>query len=154
MRLIVRTPLLTVALVLMSACDPGMTIRQGVPNEGSGANTSVAIHVRTINPLIGETWYAPEVTITNLSDSPITLTAVELVAQRSTLQNKPRRSGIYPLEIPPRRTETLDIWFALADTVKKTFQEPAELRMHYRSGSKEQIAQTTLIGGPLDTGAR
>jgi hypothetical protein len=138
----------------MAACDRGMTIRQDVPNEGREANTSVAIHVRATNPLIGETWYAPEVEITNLSGSPITVITVELVAQRATLQNKPRRSGTYPLEIPPRQTETLDIWFELADTVKKTLQEPAELRMHYRSGSKEQIAQTSLIGGPLDAGTR
>jgi hypothetical protein len=59
------------------------------------------------------------------------------------LQNKPRRSGTYPLEIPPRQTETLDIWFELADTVKKTFQEPAELRMHYRSGSV--VARSKLL---------
>ena len=93
----------------MAACDRGMTIRQDVPNEGREANTSVAIHVRAINPLIGETWYPPEIEITNLSGSPITVTTVELVAQPATLQNKPRRSGTYPLEIPPRQTETLDI---------------------------------------------
>jgi hypothetical protein len=149
----VRT-LLPLMLVLMTACDPGMTIRQNAASAGNGANPSVAIHVKASHPLISETWYAPGVEITNQSDSPITVTSVELYAQHATIHNKPRRSGTYPLEIPAKGTETLDVWFDLADTVKKTFHDPAELRMYYRSGSKEQIAQTSLIGGRLDTGTR
>jgi hypothetical protein len=141
-------------LALMVACDPGMTIRQADPSAGSAANGGVTIHVRTSHPLIGEPSYAPEVEIANVSNSPINVTSVELVAKRGTFQNKPRRSGTYPVEVLPGKTEPLDVWFDLSDDVKKTFVEPAELRVHYRSGSTEQIAGAILVGGSLDTAAR
>jgi hypothetical protein len=144
--------LLTALLVLTIACDPGMTIRQ-TSSLGATNGAGVAVYVKTSHPLIGETWYAPEVKVTNSSDSPITVTRVELTTQRATYTNKPRSSGTYPLIVPPRETEALDIWFDLHDDVKKTFQQSAELRAHYRSSGKEEIAQSNIIGGPLNTSA-
>jgi hypothetical protein len=126
-----------------------MTIRQEDPSAGIAANTNVVIHVRTTHPFIGETWYAPGVEVQNVSNSPVSVAKVELVARRTTFQNKPFRSGTYPAEIPPGSAATLDVRFDLADPVKKTFQEPVELRVYYRSGSKEQVAHTNLIGGSL-----
>ena len=142
--------LLTALLVLTVACDPGMTIRQ---TSSPGATSGVVVDVKTSHPFIGQKLYAPGVKVTNSSDSPITVTGVELIAQGATLTNKPRRSGAYPLIIPPRQTQGLDIWFDLHDDVKKTFQESAELRVHYRSRGKEEIVQSTIIGGPLNTSA-
>jgi hypothetical protein len=116
--LIART-FLSFVLVLMAACDPGMTIRQADQDAGSAAKVGVAIHVTTDHPFIGETWYEPGVEIENSSDSPITVTSVELAAHRTTFQNKPRRSGTYRLEVPPGRTGTLDIRFDLAEGIQK-----------------------------------
>lgn len=148
--------LLGATAVLVVACDPGMTIRQTkssgeVTNGGHAASPQVAIDVKTSHPLIGETWYAPQVRITNSSDSPITVTSIELTARRTTYANKPPQPGIYPLVVSPGKTEALLVWFDIGDAVKKTFQQPAELRVHYRSGSKEEIARTSIVGGPLDT---
>jgi len=51
-------------------------------------------------------------------------------------------------------TETLDIWFDLASGVRETFfRQPADLRVHYRSGGREETAHATAIGSPLDTSA-
>ena len=51
-------------------------------------------------------------------------------------------------------TETLDIWFDLASGVRETFfRHPADLRVHYRSGGREETAHVTAIGSPLDTSA-
>ena len=144
--------LLAALLVVTVACDPGMTIRQ-TSSPGATNGAGVAVSVKTSHPFIGTRWYAPEVKVTNSSDSPITVTGVELTAQHATLTNKPRRSGTYPLIVPPRETRALDIWFDLQGGVNKTFQESAELRVHYRSHGKEEIVQSTIIGGPLDTSA-
>jgi hypothetical protein len=52
------------------------------------------------------------------------------------------------LIVAPGETAALDIKFDLRDEVKKTFQQPAELRVHYRNGEKEEIVQAKLVGGP------
>ena len=114
---------------------------------------AVGIHVKTSHPLIGQTWYAPEVKVTNPSDSPITITSVELVTRRETYANKTARPGTYPLVIQPGSTEIIDVGFRLNDDVKKTFfQQSAALRLRYRTGNKEEIAYATIIGGRLDIG--
>jgi hypothetical protein len=137
--------LLSVLLVLAIGCDPGMTIRQ-THSLGAADGTSVAVHVNSSHPLIGETWYAPVVTVTNSSDSPIAVTGVELGAGDVTYANKTRRPGTYPLLVPSGKTEALDTWFDLHDGVKRTFQQSAEIRVHYRRGGKEEIARANLIG--------
>ncbi len=144
--------LITVSLLLV-ACDPGMTIRQIKASNGTSAR--ITLNVKTEHPLIGHTWYVPQVTVTNSSDSPFTITSVELVAKRGTYVNKPRRPGSYPLDVPPGKTEILDIWFDLTDDVKETFfRQPAELRVHYKSRDQDETAHVSVIGGPLDTSAR
>ena len=142
---------ITVSLLLV-ACDPGMTIRQIKTSNGTSAQ--ITLNVKTEHPLIGETSYVPQVTVTNNSDSSITITSVELVAKRGTYANKPLQPGSYPLAVPPGKTETLDIRFDLADYVKKTFfRQPAELQVHYKSRSQGETARVSVIGGPLDTSA-
>jgi hypothetical protein len=115
--------LFSAILLLMDACDPGMTIRQNksLSRAGGAAMPAVAIHVKTSHPLIGQTCYAPEVKVTNPSDSPITITSVELVTRRETYANKTARPGTYPLVIQPGSTEIIDVGFRLNDDVKKTF---------------------------------
>ena len=99
-------------------------------------------------------WYAPDTKVTNSSESPITVTGVELIARGVTYANRPGRPGTYPLIVFPGETDALDIWFDLHDDVKKTFQQSAELRVHYRGGDIEEVAQVKIIGGPLNTNAR
>ncbi len=143
--------LITVSLLLV-ACDPGMTIRQ--IKASNGTSEPITIEVKTEHPLIGHTFYAPQVTLINGSDSPITITSVELTAKRGTYANNPVRPGSYPSTVPPGKTETLDIWFDLADDVKETFfRQPAELRVHYRSRGRDETAQVSVVGGHLDTSA-
>jgi hypothetical protein len=141
--------LITVSLLLV-ACDPGMTIRQ--IKASNGTSDPITIEIKTQHPLIGHTWYVPQVMVTNGSDSPITITSVELAAKRRTYANKPRQPESYPSAVPPGKTETLDIWFDLADDVKETlFRQPAELRVHYTSRGRDETAHVSVIGGPLDT---
>ena len=130
---------MTALLFLTIACDPGMTIRQ-TSSLGATNGASLVVNIKTSHPLIGETWYAPEIKVTNSSASPTTVMGVELTTRRGTYPNKPRRSETYPLIVPSRETKALDIWFDLHDDVKKTFQQSAQLRVHYRSSGKEQIA--------------
>jgi len=137
---------------LTIGCDPGMVIRQ-TSSLGAAGGASVVVYVKTSHPLIGETWYAPGVEVTNSSDSPITVTSVELAARSVTYANNPGRAGTYPLIVPPGKTEALDIWFDLHDDVKNTFQQPAELRVHYRSSGTEKIARANIMGGSQNTNA-
>jgi hypothetical protein len=143
--------LLAVSLLLV-ACDPAITIRQIKASNATSA--LVTIEVKSDHPLIGHTRYVPRVSVTNGSDSPITITSVELDAKRGTYANKPRQPASYPLLVPPGKTESLDIWFDLTDDVKKTFfRQPAELRVHYRSRDRDETAHASVIGGHLDTSA-
>ncbi len=143
--------LITVSLLFV-ACDPGMTIRQ--VKASNGTSDAITIEVKTEHPLIGHTFYAPQVTVTNDSDSPITITSVELAAKRGTYPNKPLHSGSYPSAVPPGKTETLDVWFDLADDVRNTFfRQPAELQVHYRSRGRDETSLVSIIGGPLNTSA-
>jgi hypothetical protein len=106
--------------------DPSNTIPVKRRWCGDGGST---IHVKASHPLISQIWYAPEVKVTNSSDSPITITSAELITRRETYANKTARPGTYPVVIQPGSTETLDVGFHLNDDVKKTFfQQSVELR--------------------------
>jgi hypothetical protein len=138
--------------LLLAACDPGITIRQ--IKASNGTSDPMRVEVKTGHPLIGQTFYAPHVTVTNDSDSLITITSVELAAKRGTYANKPLHSGSYPSAVSRGKSETLDIWFDLADGVKNMFfRQPAELQVHYRSRGRDETAHVSVIGGPLDTSA-
>jgi hypothetical protein len=147
-----RKPYLITIELLLVACDPAITIRQIMPSNGTSA--PITINVKAQHPMIGNTGYVPQVTVTNGSDSPIAVISVELSTKTGTYVNKPRQLGSCPTQVPPGTTETLDIWFDLANGVRKTFfQQPADLRVHYRSGGREETAHVTVIGGPFDTSA-
>jgi hypothetical protein len=55
------------------------------------------------------------------------------------------------VKIASRTTKPVEVFFDLPDSVKKMFAESAELRICYQSNGKEQVAQTSLIGGPPET---
>lgn len=137
---------LTALLALTVGCDPGMTIRQ---NSAPEVTNRVAVYVKAGHPLVGETWYAPQVKVANFSDAPITVTSVELATQRATYVNKLPRAGAYPVTVPVRETQVLEIRFDLNDSVRKTFQQAGDIRVHYVSKGKKAIAVASVIGGPL-----
>lgn len=55
--------------------------------------------------------------------------------------------GSYPVIVPPRETVALYVGFEFHDEIRSVFEEPAELRVHYRSGEKDEIAEARLVGG-------
>jgi hypothetical protein len=141
------------AAILTIGCDPALTIHQVEPSEAVSATQKVTIQVKTMHQLIGETWYAPQVKVTNSTGASITVTQVELTTGKATYENKPSRTGSYPFPISPGETQVLDVWFHLNDSVRNTFHTPTHLRVHYRSGDKDMIADSTIVGARLDTSA-
>ncbi|MGA8090343.1 MAG: hypothetical protein WCA10_23925 [Terracidiphilus sp.] len=139
---------MTAMLVLTTACDPGMMIRQS-PSPHASSGASLSIHIKTSHSFTGATWYAPEVEITNPSGAPVTVTSVELIAGRITYQNK--RTETYHLRVTPKATKVLDVWFDLQEDVKRTFRQPAALRVNYRINHEDGFAESGIIGGSLDT---
>ena len=152
MRNTMRALLITVVFFCV-ACDPGMTIRQKkFSDETTKQQTTTGgqtiIDIKTSHVLIGETKYVPQVSITNASDSSITVTSVELISLGTAFANNPRQLGLYPLVVKPRATGGLLVWFDLNNDVKRTFRQPAELRVHYLRDNKNQIASATIVGTP------
>jgi hypothetical protein len=152
-------PLASILLVLPFAlflgCDPGMTVRQ-INSTVDSKKTSVVvppemtIEIKTTHQLIGEGWYDPQVKVKNSSDSPITITRVELVAQAATYENQPRAAESYPLTLPARSTASLDIGFRFNQGVNRVFKKPAELRIHYLTGGHDGLTRITVAAGPLN----
>jgi len=94
--------LLVVTFALFAGCDPGITIRQinstADPKKKAAVVTpEIMIQVKTAHQLTGEGWYDTEVEVKDSSDSPITITSVELHTQGVTCENKPRAKKTYPL---------------------------------------------------------
>ncbi len=140
----------------MVACDPGMIVRQAsYPGKGRASGSApaemVVVSVRTVSQLVGETWYDPDITVTNNSESPIVVTEVELLAQGKTFAGDSRRTGASPLTIQPESVGSLEVSFRLdADVKKMFFRRPAELLVHYRSGAEQKIARARIVGANLD----
>lgn len=142
--------------VLMVACDPGMIIRQeSYPSKGSSGGFApaeqVIVSVKTVNQLIGETWYDPKITVTNNSESPIIVTGIELFVQGKTYARDSTRTGASPLIIQSGSVRSLEVSFRLdADVKKMFFRHPAELLVHYQIGVDQKTARTRIVGANLD----
>lgn len=138
------------ALASLFACDPGIKIHQvnSSTSTSQTPNSPVTVKVSTEDQFIGETWYAPHASITNSSDSEIIVQRVELITTNNKYPNKPFHQK-YPLRVPPGGMEPLETYFTLNEPVYKTFKQPAELRVHYRSKDRDQVAVATIGGGKL-----
>jgi len=149
----VRTVFAAFALtlpLLIVACDPGVTIRQADSRTETGKRSSVLLHVKSTHQLIGNTWYAPRVTVTNTSEAPVLVTGIELATRQKIYSDGSPQPQDFPEEVLPRQAQNFTVLFRLDDAVYKTFREPAELRVHYRYGSSEDTARTAVVSGPLD----
>jgi hypothetical protein len=132
-----------------------MTVRQinsfvQSENVPATAIPELSVDVKTTHQLIGENWYSPQTTAKNTSDLPVTIIRVELVANGTTFENKPRVPSYYPLSVPAHGTATLDVNFRFSDGVHKVFKNPSELRIHYSSHQGPGLARITVVGGPLN----
>lgn len=109
----------------------------------------VRIEINTTRQFIGERWYAPRITFINHSSSKVMVTSAELVTSVGVYSNN-ARAGAYPVEIPQGETRVLEINFQLNEYVKRTFQNAAEVRVHFQAGNREQVITKNVIGGRLD----
>src|SRR5438128_9932832 len=118
-----RRKLRTIILIALpcigiAACDPAMTIheRQGgnsrIPSTVS-EECSLELHARDTRQLIGETWYDPELTVTNLSESPVAIDRIELVIQGVTYSLERWAENKVDRTIPAHATKRLNIGFDL-----------------------------------------
>jgi hypothetical protein len=147
--------LVLLVLILLVACDPGMTVRQinsSVESESAAATAipKISVDVKTTSLLIGQRVYDPQVVATNLSDVPVTITSIELIAGSRTLQNGTHAARDYPVNLPAHSTVPLGVYFSLSDGVDKIFEKPGELRIHYSSQQGSGFARITVERGPLN----
>lgn len=145
-------------LLLIVGCplgDRGMTIRRAVQYElpGSPATPSpskLMISVRTSHPLIGVTFYAPDIAVTNSSASTITINAVELTAKGVVYANQ--RQDAYPVVVASGQTQVLGTGFELREDVWQTFfKQPADLRVSYVINGQEMMGHVNIIGDRLNS---
>ena len=141
--------------LVFASCDPGMTIRQIGSTKASTVSTDpdelVTVRVETTHPLIGETWYSPSIEIFNISSHPVTVTRVDLETWRATYENKPQRSGAYPVTVAAGKTMPIDVWFDLNDNVEKTFEKNVEMRIYYQADHGERMVTAKIEGAPLQS---
>jgi hypothetical protein len=148
-------PMLFVAFVLplpllIVACDPGVTIRQADSLKEIRKPGGVILSVKSAHYLIGTTHYAPQVTVTNNSEATVLVTGIELEAKRKIYTDSSPRAQDFPAEILAKQAHHFTVLFRFDDAVYKTFKEPAELRVHYRSGGGDDTARIAIVLGSLD----
>jgi hypothetical protein len=94
------------------------------------------------------------VTVTNSSEETISVTKMELIADKTVYEGQPLGEESYPTVIRPGAHHILSVRFDLKDDVRTTFKTPAELRIQYRSGDELKTVIATIVGAPLDTTPR
>jgi hypothetical protein len=94
--------------------------------------------------------YAPQVTITNISEATVLVTGIELATKQKIYSNSSPRPPDFPEEVLAKQAHNFTVLFRLDDAVYKAFKEPAELRVHYRNGSSEDTAHIAVVLGSLD----
>ena len=149
--------LVFVVLMSLVGCDPGMTARQinsfvESENAAGVVGPKVSVVVKTTHQLIGERRYSPQVTATNPSDIPVTITSVELIASSQTFKNEDIAAKDYPVTLPSRSTVPLGAYFRFRDgvDVDRAFKNSGELRIHYSSKQGAGIVRVTVARGPLN----
>ncbi len=138
------------ALVLTAGCDPAITVRQGSMVRRSATGSGIvqpelAVRVEKYRNLVGSAFYSPKIKVTNISDSPITITSIALVTEWDSFTDSPRRSQSFPLTLPPGATENLETAFDLRQGIQRTFRKPAELRVHYRDTGGDGTARVRVL---------
>jgi hypothetical protein len=146
----VFVPFALAVSLLIVACDPGVTIRQADSRTETGQHSGVILRVKSAHEFIGTTHYAPQVTVTNNSEATVLVTEIELATKQRIYTDSSPRPQDFPEEVLAKQAHDFTVLFRLDDAVYKTFKEPAELRVHYRSGSIEDTARIAIVLGSLD----
>jgi len=136
--------------LLIVACDPGVTIRQADSPSEIEKPSGVILRVKSAHQLIGTTHYAPQVTVTNNLEATVLVTGIELATKQRIYAGSSPRQQDFPGEVLAKQAHDFAVLFRLDDAVYKTFKEPAELRVHYRSGTIDDTARTAIVLGSLD----
>lgn len=132
-------------------CDPGMIIRQ---HEGKDAavsseeasDSNIAIRVADLNALIGETWYAPEVDVTNTGAASIHITKFELVTSKRVYLLSERFEKKIQRNIDTGGSVHLRLWFDLDEPVYRAFHDGAALKVYYEYQGRE-FESSVLVKG-------
>jgi hypothetical protein len=146
----VFVPFALAVSLLIVACDPGVTIRQADSRTETGERGSVILRVKSARELIGTTYYAPQVTVTNNSEATLLVTGIDLATKPRIYTGSSPRQQDFPGEVLAKQAHDFTVLFRLDDAVYKTFKEPAELRVHYRSGSSEVTGRIAIVLGSPD----
>jgi hypothetical protein len=131
--------------MLIVTCDPGVTIRQADSRKEIGTPSGVIVRVKSTHQLIGTTFYAPLVTVTNNSEATVLVTGIELATKQRIYTDSSRRPQDFPGEISVKQAHDFTPWFRLDDAVYEALKEPAELRVHYRNGNNEGTARIAIV---------
>jgi hypothetical protein len=149
---LLRKAVVAIISVVMTACDPGISIRQIRPLgqttvDSDAPDSPLLLDVKTTRQLIGETWYAPEVWVTNSGRSPINIKNIELATSGRTYADAPPQLNTTSLKVLPGSTQTLHVLFRLDDSVYKVFEQPAQVRVHYQSDGAQGVARAYVVSG-------
>ncbi len=88
-----------------------MTIRQ--VQSSSEKSESLTIEIKTQKTFVGSNSYAPPITVTNNSDSPVKIVSIELYCRGGTYSARQNES--YPKELEPGKTENFGAFFDLPE---------------------------------------
>ena len=142
--------LLTLLCFAVAACDPGMTIGEkttGTPRTPMPEGCRLEIHAKDTHQLIGESWYDPEVTVTNLGESPIAIDRIELISEGRTYNLEEWAEKGLDRTIPAHGTKTLKIGFDLKKSaVYEAFKQPVIIRFQYSIAKVTRECTLEVVG--------
>ena len=125
-----------------------MTIREVLPGI-SGGTEQLAIEISPVNEFAGSRFYSAKTKLTNLSKSSITIKGCELAAQNVVYESRLGGGESYPFELAPGASTYFGPFFQLKVPVHDAFKQPAELRVPYVIGGREELVRAILRGGSL-----
>jgi|GEM_PF-5137655 len=111
--------------------------------EGCG----LEIHAKETHQLIGESWYDPEVTVTNLGKSSVAIDRIELISEGRTYNLEEWAEKRLDRTIPAHGTKTLKIGFDLnKSAVHEAFKQPAIIRFQYSIANVAKECTLEVVG--------
>src|SRR5215470_15490852 len=85
---------------LIVGCDPGVTIRQA---DEVKKPSDLSLRVKSSHQLIGTTYYAPQVTVTNNSEATVVVTGIELATRQKIYAGSSPQPQDFPGEVSAKQ---------------------------------------------------
>ena len=132
------------------SCDPGLSIHQSSDGsrEAVGAaadGCALDIRIATSQHLIGETWYFPELSITNRGKVSAALTSIELLTEVRSYEAQDTTK--LKDEIPANASNKISTLFEFGETpLYQVFSKPATLRVQYLSAGNSRACEVQVVG--------